>query len=92
MPTGPCARTGKQYFKVSVDRSGDKTAITYYVALPSIVTNDGIAAGVPTECFNPTAVVIKAKLMSFASDEGSTPDFCLAAIFPNAAIIPSTVP
>ena len=40
------------------------TAITYYVALPFIATNEGIAAGEPTECFNPTAVVLRAEALS----------------------------
>ena len=40
------------------------SAITYYVALPFIATNEGIAAGEPTECFNPTAVVMRAEALS----------------------------
>jgi hypothetical protein len=31
--------------------------VTYYVALPCVATDDGVAAGEPTECFNPVAVV-----------------------------------
>jgi hypothetical protein len=27
--------------------------VTYYVALPFVAADDGIAAGEPTECFNP---------------------------------------
>ena len=38
--------------------------VTYYVALPFIATDDGIAAGEPTECFNPTAVVMRAEALS----------------------------
>ena len=30
--------------------------VTYYVALPFVATDDGIAAGEPTECFNSVAV------------------------------------
>ena len=26
--------------------------VTYYVALPFIASDDGVAAGEPTECFN----------------------------------------
>jgi hypothetical protein len=37
---------------------------TYYVALPFIVTDDGIAAGEPTECFNPVAVAMRAEVLS----------------------------
>ena len=29
--------------------------VTYYVGLPFIVTDDRVAAGEPTECFNPNA-------------------------------------
>ena len=41
---------------------------------------------------SPTAVVIRAKLMSVASFDGSTPVRWLPAILPKAAIIPRTVP
>ena len=34
------------------------------VALPFIATDDGIAAGEPTECFNPVAVVMHAEALS----------------------------
>jgi hypothetical protein len=34
------------------------------VALPFIATDDGIAAGEPTECFNPIAVVMRAGALS----------------------------
>jgi hypothetical protein len=34
------------------------TEVTYYVALPFVAADDGIAAGEPTECFNPIAVVM----------------------------------
>jgi hypothetical protein len=37
---------------------------TYCVALPFVATGDGIAAGEPTECFNPVAVVMRAKAPS----------------------------
>ena len=38
--------------------------VTYYVALPFVATDDGIAAGEPTECFNPVAVVMRAEALS----------------------------
>ncbi|SHG25778.1 hypothetical protein [Bradyrhizobium erythrophlei] len=38
--------------------------VTYFVALPFVATDDGIAAGEPIECFNPTAVVMKAEALS----------------------------
>jgi hypothetical protein len=40
------------------------TEVTYYVALPFVAADDGIAAGEPTECFNPTAVVMRAEALS----------------------------
>jgi hypothetical protein len=39
-------------------------SVTYFFALPFIATNDGIAAGEPTECFNPIAVVMRAEAQS----------------------------
>jgi hypothetical protein len=38
--------------------------VTYYVALPFVVSDDGIVAGEPTECFNPDAVVMRAEALS----------------------------
>jgi hypothetical protein len=38
--------------------------VTYYVALPFIVGDDGVAAGEPTECFNPAAVAMRAEALS----------------------------
>jgi len=38
--------------------------VTYYVALPFIAADDGIAADEPTECFNPVAVVVRAEALS----------------------------
>jgi len=38
--------------------------VTYFVALPFIAAEDGVAAGEPTECFNPTAVVMRAEALS----------------------------
>ena len=35
--------------------------VTYFVALPFVAADDGIAAGEPTECFNPIAVVMRAE-------------------------------
>jgi len=40
------------------------TAVTYYVALPFVAADDGLAAGEPAECFNPTAVVMRAEALS----------------------------
>lgn len=38
--------------------------VTYYVALPFVAADDGIAAGEPTECFNPVAVAMCAEALS----------------------------
>jgi hypothetical protein len=38
--------------------------VTYFVALPFVAADDGIAAGEPTECFNPTTVVMRAETLS----------------------------
>ena len=38
--------------------------VTYYVALPFVAADDGVAAGEPTECFNPNAVVMRAEALS----------------------------
>jgi hypothetical protein len=38
--------------------------VTYFVALPFVATDDGIAAGEPAECLNPSAVVVRAEALS----------------------------
>jgi hypothetical protein len=38
--------------------------VTYFVALPFIAAADGVAAGEPTECFNPAVVVMRAEALS----------------------------
>ena len=38
--------------------------VTYYVALPFVPSDDGIAAGEAIECFNPNAAVMKAEALS----------------------------
>jgi hypothetical protein len=38
--------------------------MAYYVALPFVAADDCIAAGEPTECFNPIAVVMRAEALS----------------------------
>jgi hypothetical protein len=38
--------------------------VTYYVALPFVVADDGMAAGEPTECFNPNGAVMCAEALS----------------------------
>lgn len=38
--------------------------ITYYVALPFVVADDGLAPGQAVECLNPNAAVMKAEALS----------------------------
>jgi hypothetical protein len=38
--------------------------VTYYVALPFVASDDGVAGGEPVECFNPVAVVMRAEARS----------------------------
>ena len=38
--------------------------VTYYVALPFVAADDGIAPAEPTECFNPNAAVMSAEALS----------------------------
>ena len=38
--------------------------VTYYVALPFVLANDGIAAGEAVQCFNPNSAVMKAEALS----------------------------
>ena len=38
--------------------------VTYFVALPFVAADDGIAPGEPTECFNPVAVVMRSEALS----------------------------
>ena len=38
--------------------------VTYFVALPFVAADDGIAAGEPTECLNLVAVVMRAQALS----------------------------
>jgi hypothetical protein len=42
--------------------------LTYYVALPFVVADDGIAAGEPTECFNPNAAVMRREAQARKKD------------------------
>ena len=44
------------------------TEVTYFVALPFVAVDDGIAAGEPTECFNPVAVVMRRRLCRVSRD------------------------
>jgi hypothetical protein len=38
--------------------------VTYYVALPFVAADDGVAAGEAVECFNPNSAVMKAEALS----------------------------
>jgi hypothetical protein len=38
--------------------------VTYYVALPFVASDDGVAAGEPTECLNTNAAAMRAEALS----------------------------
>ena len=38
--------------------------VTYFVALPFVATDDGIAPGEAVECFNPSAAIMRAEALS----------------------------
>jgi len=38
--------------------------VTYYVALPFVFSDEGVAAAEAIECFNPNAAVMKAEALS----------------------------
>jgi hypothetical protein len=38
--------------------------VTYYVALPFVAGDEGVAAGEPTECLNPNATVMRAEALA----------------------------
>jgi hypothetical protein len=40
------------------------TDITYFVALPFVAADDGIAPGEAVECFNPNAAIMRAESLS----------------------------
>jgi hypothetical protein len=40
------------------------TEVTYFMALPFVAADDGLAAGEPTECFKPAAVVMRPEVLS----------------------------
>jgi hypothetical protein len=42
--------------------------VTYYVAMPFVASDDGVAPGGPVECFNPNAAVMRAD--AFSRKEG----------------------
>jgi hypothetical protein len=45
-------------------RMRQMSEVTYYVALPFVPSDDGIAPGEAIECFNPNAAVMKAEALS----------------------------
>jgi hypothetical protein len=42
--------------------------VTYYVALPFVLSDDGVAAGEATECFSANAAVMPAEVLSRKPD------------------------
>jgi hypothetical protein len=75
--------------------------VTYYVALPFIAGDDGVAAGEPTECFDPNAAVIRAETLSrkehhvgavafSRTGDPATGDFCHAKVIKKLGDVPMT--
>ena len=62
MPLTPlCGEDFTYLFRL---RTNHLTEVTCFVALPPAAADDGVAAGEPTECFNPVAVVMRAEALS----------------------------
>jgi hypothetical protein len=63
--------------------------VTYYVALPFVAADDGVAAGEPTECFNPVAVVMRAEALSRKEGHvGAAPLAAPATLQPAISVMP----
>lgn len=70
--------------------------VTYYVALPFVAADDGVAAGEPMECFNPVAVVMRAEALSrkeghvgaVAYSDAATGDFSDAKVIRKFGDVP----
>ena len=73
--------------------------VTYFVALPFVAADDGIAAGEPTECLNSIAVVMRAEALSrkpghigavafSRTGDPATGDFSDAAIIKKFGAVP----
>src|SRR5438067_9831051 len=45
-------------------RTSPMSEVTYYVALPFVPSDDGVAAGEATECFSANAAVMRAEALS----------------------------
>lgn len=57
---GLCARLLPRKVQ-NLFRVSTMSEITYYVALPFVAADDGVAAGEQMECFNPNAAVMRAE-------------------------------
>lgn len=73
--------------------------VTYYVALPFVASYAGVAAGEPTECFNPNATVMSAEALSrkegyvgavafSRTGDPATGDFCDAKVIRKFGAVP----
>jgi hypothetical protein len=62
---GPWSRSGtREWFDLPQERRELMSEVTYYVALPFVAADDGIAPAEAIECFNPNAAVMKAEALS----------------------------
>jgi hypothetical protein len=59
--------------------------VTYYAALPFLAADDSIAAGEPTECFNPNAAVMRAEART---GDPATGDFSDATVIRKFGNVP----
>ena len=46
--------------------------ITYFVALPFVAANDGVAPGEPVECLSASAAILRAEYLSRWSGRGAS--------------------
>jgi hypothetical protein len=66
--------------------------VTYFVALPFVARDGGVAAGEPVECFNPVAVVITlrryhARKATLARSRSAAPGDPAIGDFSDASVI-----
>jgi hypothetical protein len=55
--------------------------VTHYVALPFVASDDGIAAGEPTECLDPSAAAMRAEALSRHANPSFRRDYCYHRCF-----------
>jgi hypothetical protein len=61
---GGAQSTGNGFSSLVHSRGFAMADVTYFVALPFIAADDGVAPGEPVECFSPNAAVMRAEALS----------------------------